>query len=172
MRHHLPCNMTANSEDVSRMYLESRWKLQGLPETMVSDRGTQFTSKFWRTLYHHLPIERRLSSAFHPQTKGQNKRVNAVMELYLRSNVSNQQEEWSESLPMAEFAAKNAISESTTGSPFFANYGFNPGLNWKHDSKPNKDKHQDASMFANTMEKSTTSYERKWPEHRQSKLTT
>lgn len=75
------------------------------------------------------------------------------MKQYLRSVVSYQQENQSEWLPMAEFAANNAISDSTTVSLFFANYGFNLRLNWNHDNEPNHDENQDTTTFANTMEK-------------------
>jgi transposase InsO family protein len=40
----------------------------GVPQSVVSDRGPQFTSKFWAAFCHHLRINRRLSTAYHPQT--------------------------------------------------------------------------------------------------------
>jgi hypothetical protein len=41
------------------------------------------------------------------------------------------QDDWVDWLPLAEFAANNAVSETTGVSPFFANYGFNPQLGVK-----------------------------------------
>ncbi|KAI0990791.1 hypothetical protein K3495_g17396, partial [Podosphaera aphanis] len=67
-----------------------------------------------------------MSTAFHPETDGQTERFNAVMEQYLRSYVSYQQDDWVKWLPMAEFAANNQISTSTQATPFFGNYGFHP----------------------------------------------
>ncbi|KAH0603186.1 uncharacterized protein H6S33_008190, partial [Morchella sextelata] len=81
MRHLLPCNTTVNSEDVAQLYLRNIWKLHGLPTHVTSDRGTQFTAKFWKALCKHLDIEARISTAFHPETDGQTERLNAVMEL-------------------------------------------------------------------------------------------
>ncbi len=40
----------------------------GVPSSIVSDRGPQFTSKFWLALCYHLRIKHRLSTAYHPQT--------------------------------------------------------------------------------------------------------
>ncbi|KAH0603285.1 uncharacterized protein H6S33_007607 [Morchella sextelata] len=83
MRYFLSCNTTINSEDVAQLYLRNTWKLHGLPTHVTSDRGLQFTAKFWRTLYKHLGIEARMSTTFHPETDGQTERLNAVMEQYL-----------------------------------------------------------------------------------------
>jgi hypothetical protein len=75
-----------------------------------------------------LEIDPRLSTAFHPETDGQTERMNAIMEQYLRAYVNYQQDNWVQYLPLAEFAANNHVSETTTVSPFFANYGFDPRL--------------------------------------------
>ncbi|KAH0602908.1 uncharacterized protein H6S33_008558 [Morchella sextelata] len=126
MRHLLPCNTTVNSEDVAQLYLRNIWKLHGLPTHVTSDRGAQFTAKFWKALCKHLDIEARMSTAFHPETDGQIERLNAVMEQYLRGYVSYQQDDWVKWFPMAEFSVKNQVSLSTKAKPFFANYGFHP----------------------------------------------
>jgi hypothetical protein len=75
-----------------------------------------------------LGIERRLSTAFHPQTDGQKDRANAVMEQYLRNFVNNQQNDCAQWLPMAEFAANNHTSETTGHSTFYGNYGVHPRM--------------------------------------------
>lgn len=60
---------------------------------MVSDRGSLFTSKFWAALSHLLDIQRRLSTAYHPQTNGQTKRQNKLLEHYLRTFGNYQQDD-------------------------------------------------------------------------------
>ncbi|KAH0606496.1 uncharacterized protein H6S33_003330 [Morchella sextelata] len=112
MRHLLPYNTTVNSEDVAQLYLRNIWKLHGLPTHVTSDRGTQFTAKFWKALCKHLNIEARMSTAFHPETDGQTERLNAVMEQYLRGYVSYQQDDWVKWLPMAEFSANNQLDKT------------------------------------------------------------
>jgi transposase InsO family protein len=59
--------------------------LHGVPKKIVSDRGTQFTSKFWERLHEILDTKLRFSSAYHPQTDGQIERVNQVLEDMLRA---------------------------------------------------------------------------------------
>lgn len=130
MKHFLPCDsMTA--ESVADMFYHHIWKLHGLPSTVVSDRGPQFVSTFWRRLSQRLGIKANLSTAYHPQTDGQTEISNATMEQYLRCYVSYQQEDWASWLPSAEFAINNWVSETTGASAFFANYGQHPRLGFE-----------------------------------------
>ena len=43
----------------------------GIPDSIVSDRGSVFTLTFWSAVCYHLKVRRRLSTAFHSQTDGQ-----------------------------------------------------------------------------------------------------
>jgi transposase InsO family protein len=126
MRHFVPCRTTTTAHDLADLFLNNIWRLHGLPDDIISDRGTQFASDFWQQLCSRLKITPRLSTAFHPETDGQTERANATMEQYLRAYVSHQQDDWSQWLPMAEFAANNQTSETTQMTPFFANLGYHP----------------------------------------------
>src|SRR5882724_10609035 len=61
---------------VARLFRDHVWKLHGLPEEVISDRGTQFMSNFMRGLSQLLKIRITASTAYHPQTDGQTERVN------------------------------------------------------------------------------------------------
>ena len=124
--HLVPCRTDVDAKALAKVFLEWIFRLYGLPKTIVSDRGPQFTSVFWGELCRCLGIDRRMSTAFHPQTDGQTERMNAVMEQYLRSYVNYLQDDWNEWLPVAEFAANNQASETTKVSPFFGLYGSDP----------------------------------------------
>ncbi|KAG0154825.1 hypothetical protein PDIDSM_395 [Penicillium digitatum] len=126
MKHFIYCKGTCNAEEVARLYTRHVWKLHGLPNTVVSDRGPQFVAQFWKHLTKCLRITNLLSTAYHPETDGQTERANAVLEQYLRAYVSYLQDDWSEWLPLAEFTSNSHYSESTRVSPFYANYGFHP----------------------------------------------
>jgi hypothetical protein len=54
--------------------------------------------------------------------------VNQVLEQYLRCTINYQQDDWTEYLPLAEFAYNNTLHASTQQTPFFANYGYHPKL--------------------------------------------
>ena len=116
------------AEELAERFIERVYSLHGLPETIVSDRGTQFVSTLWRALSARLAVTLKPSSAFHPQTNGQTERINAELEQYLRLFVDWAQDDWVDWLPLAEFAGNNTTSETTGVSPFFANYGFHPRM--------------------------------------------
>ena len=71
MRHYIACyagNDTLNAEEMANLFLQHVWKLHGLPNSIVSDRGSTFVSYFWLSLCKLLGIEQKLSIAFHPQS--------------------------------------------------------------------------------------------------------
>jgi hypothetical protein len=127
MRHFIP-TVGLDAAELADRFVDRVYSLHGLPTTIVSDRGSQFVSAFWRALSSRLGITLRPSSAFHPQTNGQTERINAELEQYLRLFVDWAQDDWVDWLPLAEFAGNNLISETTGVSPFFANYGFHPRM--------------------------------------------
>lgn len=127
MRHFIACS-TMDAAEVANLFVSRIFCLHGAPDTIVSDRGTNFVSQLWTQISQRLGIKITASTAFHPETDGQTERVNAVLEMYLRNYVTFHQDDWADWLPLAEFASNNAISETTRLSPFFANYGFHPML--------------------------------------------
>jgi transposase InsO family protein len=130
MRHLIACpDMSAPA--VAQLFLDHVWKLHGLPETIISDRGRQFISAFWKELTARLRVTALLSTAFHPETDGQTERVNAVMEQYIRIYTSYLQDDWMNWLAFAEFTANNSVSETTKVSPFLANYGQHPRMGFE-----------------------------------------
>jgi hypothetical protein len=68
MTHLIPCNKTTDAPGFARLFLDYVVRLHGLPDSIVSDRGSIFTSRFWKSLTQLLGIKGRLSTAFHPQT--------------------------------------------------------------------------------------------------------
>jgi hypothetical protein len=130
MRHFIPCK-DMDAPTVARLFVQHVFKLHGLPESIVSDRGTQFVSEFWRCLCQILKIDAKYSTAYHPETDGQTENANAFLEQYLRMFVNYLQDDWYDWLPLAEFTANNTTSETTRVSPFFANYGQNPRMGFE-----------------------------------------
>lgn len=113
MRHFVPCRTTTSAPDLANLFLQHIWRLHGLSQDIISDRGPQFASNFWWQLYSCLKITPRMSTAFHTETNGQTERANQTMEQYLHAFVSHQQDDWSDRLPMAEFATNNQQSKTT-----------------------------------------------------------
>jgi hypothetical protein len=126
MVHFIPCTKTTDAPEFARLFVVHIVRLHGLPASIVSDRGSIFTSHFWSTLASILQIDPRKSTSFHPQTDGQTERMNQTLEAYLRISCSYNQDDWFDWLPLAEFAYNNSRQESTKMTPFYANYGYNP----------------------------------------------
>jgi transposase InsO family protein len=137
MVHLIPCVESIDAVSTAELLLKNVFKLHGLPLDIVSDRGPQFVSKFWETVCSQLGIQRKMSSAAHPQTDGQTERINQTVEQYLRAFVNYQQDNWSELLHFAEMAMNNAVSGSTKLSPFELNFGFSPRFDFLVDIRTN-----------------------------------
>jgi hypothetical protein len=73
------------------------------------------------------------------------------MEQYLRAYVNYQQDDWARFLPMAEFAANNHVSETTRISPFFANYGLNPKIDFEPDLRVDNPEENEAHILADCL---------------------
>jgi len=95
-----------------------------LPDAIVSDRGTQFVSEFWTMLCKLCNINRRLSTAWHPQTDGSTERMNSTVEAYLRAYIAWDQKDWAKHIGMATIAIKAREAAATKMSPFFLQHGY------------------------------------------------
>jgi hypothetical protein len=71
--------------------------LHGVPKKVVLDRGTQFTSCFWKRLHESMDTKLNFSSAYHPQTDGQTERTNQVLEDMLRACALKHGRSWDKS---------------------------------------------------------------------------
>lgn len=136
MVHYEAVQKTLTAEGLAEVIIDSVVRYHGLPNSIVSDRGSLFTSQFWSSLCYFMHIKRRLSTAFHLQTDGQTERQNSTMEAYLRSFVSFEQDNWVQYLPMAEFAYNNAKHSSTRFTPFELNYGYHPRVSYEDELDP------------------------------------
>jgi hypothetical protein len=121
--HFIPVKTTFGGATLARIYLKEIVKLHGIPRKIVSDRGTQFTSKFWMSLQQDMGTKLDFSTAYHPQSDGQTERVNKVLEDLLRACVLTFDRNWESSLSYAEFSYNNIYQASIKMSPFEALYG-------------------------------------------------
>ena len=62
---------TYSKADYARLYINEIVRLHGVPLSIISDRGPQFTSHFWKSFQKALGFQVNLSTTFHPQTDGQ-----------------------------------------------------------------------------------------------------
>ena len=83
----LAVKTTYSVEDYAKLYLTEIVRLHGVPLSIVSDRGHQFTSHFWKLFQKGLGTQVNLSTSFHPQMDGQKKCTIHTLEDMLRSFV-------------------------------------------------------------------------------------
>ncbi|SOV09386.1 uncharacterized protein UDID_18575 [Ustilago sp. UG-2017a] len=79
----VPTTNELDAPKLTKLFLRHVYSKHGLPTSIVSDRGSEFTSHFWRSLSTLLGIETHFSSAYHPQSDGQTKHINQVLEQFL-----------------------------------------------------------------------------------------
>jgi hypothetical protein len=133
---YLPCRKDINSPELAQMFFKHVICKHGVPDNIVTDRGKEFTSRFWKQVCSHLSINHRLSTTFHPMTDGQMERQNHTMEQYLRAFCNYEQDNWVELLPLAEFAYNNSVHHSMGMTPFWANYHYHPPMQFKLPNAP------------------------------------
>ena len=149
MVHFVPTTEKTTAEGLARLFRDNVWWLHGLPESIISDRGPQFTAGLMRELNEMLEIKTKLLIAFHPQTDGQTERMNQELEQYLCMFINHRQEQWPEWLGTAEFAYNNKAYSSTKVSPFKANNGRSPRMGFELRMKG---RFEGAERFAKKME--------------------
>src|SRR4051812_19438892 len=121
--HFIPVKTIYTSAKLAKIYMTRIVCLHGVLRSIVSDRGTQFTSKFWNQLHETLGTRLEFSTAFHPQTDGQTERVNQILKDMLRACALDYGSSWDDNLPYAEFSYNNSYQASIKMAPFEALYG-------------------------------------------------
>jgi hypothetical protein len=119
-------------EKYAKIYIARVLCLYGVQKMIISYRGSEFVGRFRKQLHAFLGTHLIHSLAYHPQTDGQTKRVNQILEDVLRACVMEHHGSWDKKLPWAEFSHKNSYQESLKMAPFVVLYGrrCRPPLNW------------------------------------------
>jgi hypothetical protein len=74
--HFIPVKATCSGAKLAELYISKIVCLHGVPKKIVSDQGTQFTSRFWQKLHESMDTMLNFSSACNPQKDGQTERTN------------------------------------------------------------------------------------------------
>jgi len=148
--HFIATTEKTSAEGLAKLFWDHIWKLHGLPESIISDRGVQFAVGMIKELNNLLGIQTKLLMAYHPQTDGQMERINQELEQYLRVFIDHRQEQWLDWLGTVEFAYNNKVHTATKTLPFKANYGQDPKIGFKGRRKG---KYKVAEKFVERMRK-------------------
>uniref|UniRef100_A0A9J8BGI7 Integrase catalytic domain-containing protein n=1 Tax=Cyprinus carpio carpio TaxID=630221 RepID=A0A9J8BGI7_CYPCA len=116
--HFIPLPKLPSARETVQLVVDHVFRLHGLPVDVVSDRGPQFASRFWREFCRQIGASASLSSGFHPQTNGQFERANQDLERMLHCLTSNNQSSWCQQLSWVEYT-HNSLPVAASGmSPF------------------------------------------------------
>jgi len=129
MVHLVPICTTTTTSELAWLYVCKIVHLHRLAGTIVLDRDSKFTSKFWCETHRLLGTKLLMSTSFHPQTDGASEQAICSVAQILRAMVQLDQQDWPDKIPMVEFALNSAISSSSGFAPFELNYRYTPSVN-------------------------------------------
>ncbi|XP_035986825.1 uncharacterized protein LOC105922039 [Fundulus heteroclitus] len=96
----------------------------GIPDEIITDQGTNFTSKLMQLFYKQLGIAPIKTTPYHPQTDGLVERFNQTLKRMLQKFVDDTGKDWDRWLPFLLFAYREVPQASTGFSPFELLYGW------------------------------------------------
>jgi hypothetical protein len=128
MAHFIPLEKEQKTvEHLVRIFTYEIRRFHSIPTDIILDHDSHFISTEWKQFLSILGVRPWMSISFHPQTDGQTESINQMIDAYLRSFINYEMDNWVGLLPMADFAYNNSVTQATSMSPFFTNYGQHPG---------------------------------------------
>ncbi|GJX56368.1 putative reverse transcriptase domain, ribonuclease H-like domain, aspartic peptidase domain protein [Tanacetum coccineum] len=110
-------------ETLTRLYIKEIILRHGVSISIISDRDSHFTSRFWQSMQSALGTQLDMSTTYHPQTDGQSERTIQTLKDMLRVCVIDFGKGWERYLPLVEFSYNNSYHASIKAAPFEALYG-------------------------------------------------
>ena len=98
-------------------------KLHGVPLSIISYRGNQFTSHFLKSFQDGLGTQIKLSTAFNPQKNGQVEHTIQNLKDMLRACMIDFKGNWDDHLPLIELSYNNSYHANIDMALFEALYG-------------------------------------------------
>ncbi|XP_074323417.1 uncharacterized protein LOC141660339 [Apium graveolens] len=108
---------TAPVHELAEIFQQDIVRLHGVPVSIVSDRDTRFTSRFWKGFQQTWGTRLNFSTTYHPQTDGQSERTIQTLEDMLRACALEWTGDWDKYLYLVEFAYNNSWHASIVQYP-------------------------------------------------------
>ncbi|GJW49194.1 putative reverse transcriptase domain-containing protein [Tanacetum coccineum] len=121
--HFIPTKATDSMETLTMFYIKEIISWHGVPISIISDRDSHFTSRFWQSMQIALGTQIDMSTAYHPETDGQSETTIQTLEDMLQACVIDFGKVWERHLPLVEFSYNNSYHANIKGTPFEALYG-------------------------------------------------
>ena len=101
------------------------WTRLGVPDSMITDQGSQFTGKLMKEINEFLQINHKITAPFHPQSNGLVEKFNGTLKEMMKKLALETPKRWDVVLPAMLFAYREVPQASTGFSPFEMLYGRN-----------------------------------------------
>ncbi|XP_047025498.1 uncharacterized protein LOC124634121, partial [Helicoverpa zea] len=112
--------------------------LFGIPKSILTDQGTNFTSDLFKTTCQFLKIKLLWASPYHPQTQGALERSHSTLKEYLKSFINNNQDNWPTYVYTAMLTYNTTIHSTTKFTPYELVFGHKPFIpNSIYETTPN-----------------------------------
>ncbi|GJT69383.1 reverse transcriptase domain-containing protein [Tanacetum coccineum] len=98
--HFLPTRETDIMETLTSLYIKEIVSQHRVPISIISDRDSRFTSRFWQSLQSALGTQLDMSTAYHPKTDGQSERTIQTLEDMLQACVIDFGKGWERHLQL------------------------------------------------------------------------
>nr|GEV64946.1 hypothetical protein [Tanacetum cinerariifolium] len=121
--HFLPMREDYKVDRLARLYLNEIVARHGVPISIISDRDSRFTSRFWQSMQEALGTYLDMSMVISPQSDGHSKRTIQTLEEMLRACILDFGGSWDFHLSLVEFSYNNSYHSSVRCAPFEALYG-------------------------------------------------
>ena len=126
----IPCTKDIDSRGLAELFVSWIYRFGHTPDSIVSDRGPQFISSFWKEFCRIIGVKLRLSTAYHKQTDGQTEIMNRYIDQRLRPFVNYYQDNWDDMIPMMDRDQITLPHSSLGMPPYKVLYGSDPKNSW------------------------------------------
>lgn len=117
----------ATAESLIKAFRERIIARYGVPKVLITDNGTQFTSRIFRKFLDEYGVHQQLTAPYTPQ-ENPTERANRTIKTMIAQFSEQQHNKWDEFLPEMMLAINTSVSESTGYSPAFLTQGREPRL--------------------------------------------
>ena len=136
-----------NAQELAKIYLEEVCYKHGPAKRLISDQGTQFTSKITNEIMKLMKTDHSFSDIYHPQTNGKIERFWGTLKTEIKMYANENSDNWDEALPALTYAYNCNLSKPTQFSPFQAVFGRKPRLPFEMMLLPSSKESKGFSQF-------------------------
>ena len=111
------------AQTIAQVFCEQIICRHGIPEQLLSDRGSNFLSELMLAICEILGVQKINTSGYHPQTDGLVEKFNSTLTNMIAKACAQRPFDWDQQLPFLLFAYRTSAQESTKKAPFYLLYG-------------------------------------------------